>query len=95
MQIDDMPGVSEALIEALEKRFPCGPPQASESDIQLYVRAGHAEIIAYLHYVFDAQKAGSNNQESSNVLLIPEHKETSPNGDTAGRRRTRRRTNSR
>lgn len=95
MQIDDMPGVSEALIEALEKRFPCGPPQAAESDIQLYVRAGHAEIIAYLHYVFDAQKSVSNNQESSNVLLIPEHKETSPTGDTAGRRRTRRRTNSR
>ena len=95
MQTDDMPGVSEALIEALEKRFPCGPPQAAESDIQLYVRAGHAEIIAYLHYVFDAQKSVSNNQESTHVLLSPESKESSSDSGSSGRRRTRRSANSR
>ena len=89
-----MPAVTEALITGLEKRFSSDPPKSSESPNEMYVRAGQAEVIAYLRYVCDEQNTGIKNQESTDVFLKAEATQASQGDRSSSRRRHIRRSTS-
>lgn len=95
MSLKDMPAITEALIKALEQRFSCSPPKASEKPSEMYVRAGAAEVISYLKAVLDDQNVGSSKQESTHVLFESEDPRPSTSSGNTSRRQARRSAGSR
>ena len=90
MAMKEFPPVDEVLILCLEQRFDCGPPLKDEMLPDLYLRAGHAEVIAYLRSIQDKQNTGMS-KESTDVFFESEDTGSTPSRSSpTSRRRSRR-----